>query len=153
MSFEIIFLLSFWHESIAFDGFQQKKTMIFSIFNPWKLVINNFSFPDYADLLSLIFYALRGHMWLRFWHENIAFDGFEPKKIMIFAVFNLFLQRSTAWSKSSTRYPNDAGKLFDSRWCHWKRKKFVLKNGRGHVDYSKYFCASIMMPLSMIIDK
>ena len=52
--------LSFWRKSIAFDDFQ--KNMILSIFNPWKLANNIFSFPYYLDLLHLFFNSLRDHL-------------------------------------------------------------------------------------------
>ena len=104
-----------------------KKIMIFAIFNPWKLANNNFSFPDYLDLPHFFFEALRNPLWLSFWHKSIAFDGTHPKIIMIFAVFNLCLQRGTTWSKSNTHYPDVAGMLFDPRRRHWKRKNFNLK--------------------------
>ena len=79
---------SFLHESISFDGIKPKNIMIFATFNPWKLVNDIFLFPHYLHLLSLFFDAFRDRLWLVFWHKSIAFDGSQPKKIMIFAIFN-----------------------------------------------------------------
>ena len=80
--------LSFWYKSIAFDGIQPKKIMVLAMSSPWKLANNFFLIPDYLELLSLLFDALRDHLWLSFWHKSIAIDGIQPKKILILAIFN-----------------------------------------------------------------
>ena len=57
-----------------------KKVMILAICNLWKLANAIFSFPDYLDLLHLLFSAFRCDLRLSIWHKSIAVDGFEPKK-------------------------------------------------------------------------